>query len=220
MTNFLTLRNCHSIDDPIEGIVVKKSLPFSTNRAHLSTSVVNHFFNASHSLPRLPVTFVFVCVFSLGLSSVVFADVRSYKTDSFTFEIPEPWQYAIPSNDQKNVARCFLKSKLRLTAKGRFIVDTGRPAQEMPQLLDGMASRMVPKGSKAKVKREKVKLGGVGATLLTSETRNYYLPCGVVVCMRGERIYMAMLSVAETEDLDHRDTMIKSLLTTWKWHDD
>lgn len=145
------------------------------------------------------------------------AENAIYKTNKFTFEIPKPWYYAIPSRDKKNVARCFLKSRLRLTAKGRFIVDAGGAADEMPKILDGMASVMRPKESKFVVTRREVKLGGSDAVLLTSDAKDYYTPCAIIVCMHNNRLYMAMLSVSETEDLTHRDAMVQALLKTWNW---
>ncbi|MCC9603725.1 hypothetical protein LOC67_24510 [Stieleria sp. JC731] len=148
------------------------------------------------------------------------ADELVYTTKLFSFEIPDQWYFAIPSPDEKNFARCFLKSKLRLFAKGRFIVDVGGAAADLPTILDSMEKVMVPKGSLAKVTRKDVKLDGADATLLLTESKDYHVPCAVIVCLHGERLYMPMLSLAETEDLKHRDVMVESLLETWKWKSD
>lgn len=141
----------------------------------------------------------------------------TYETKAFTFSIPKPWHYAIPENGGKTIATCYLNSKLRLVAKGRFIVDAGKASASMSETASAMGSRMIPKGTNGKVEQRDVKLGGTDAILLTSETKNYYMPCGTIICMHDGRLYMAMLSVSESESLADRDAMINSLLNTWKW---
>ncbi|MCU0712336.1 MAG: hypothetical protein MUC43_09765 [Pirellula sp.] len=144
-------------------------------------------------------------------------DYSSYKTKTFSFKIPEPWYYAIPEGGGKTVATCYLRSKLRITAKGRFVVETGGAAASVEKITEVFASRMIRKESKDKVEKSSVKLGGVDAVLLKSNTKDYNIPCGAIICLHGGKLYMVMLSVAETEELVDRDIMLKSLLETWTW---
>ncbi len=78
---------------------------------------------------KFSVRYLFLAMCFLCATQTLLAqDDSTYTTKTFTFKIPEPWYYAIPEGGGKTVATCYLKSKLRLTAKGRFIVDTGNAA--------------------------------------------------------------------------------------------
>ena len=160
--------------------------------------------------------FLVVCVSSSP--KALLADENStYKTTTFSFKVPEPWYYAIPEGGGKTVVTCYLRSKLRIVAKGRFIVDTGKATVPVEKIAEIFATRMVPKESKDKIEKANVKLGGEDAILLKSDTKDYNVPCGAIICMHHGKIYMGMLSVAGTEDLDSRDILLKSLLETWTW---
>ncbi len=110
------------------------------------------------------------CLTLLG-QHIQAADDSTYETATFSFTIPAPWHYAIPEGRGKTVATCYLRSKLRLTAKGRFIVDTGSAAVATEKIAEVFASRMVPKQSTSKVHKTTVKLDGVDAILLKSATK-------------------------------------------------
>ena len=172
--------------------------------------------NANRKFVSQVVLSAMVCL-SFSGPLLLAEDYSTYKTKMFSFKIPEPWHYAIPEGGGKTVATCYLRSMLRITAKGRFVVDTGGAAASAEKTAEAFALRMVPKDSKDKAEKTSVKLGDVDAILLKSDTRDYNVPCGAIICLHNGKLYMAMLSVAKTQDLADRDVMLKSLLDTWTW---
>ncbi len=128
----------------------------------------------SGNRPSFPILHLFLAMWFLSATQTLLAQENSnYTTKTFSFKIPEPWYYAIPEGGGKTVATCYLGSRLRLTAKGRFIVDTGKAAASVEKTAEMFATRMVPKDSKLKVEKTSVKLGNVDAVLLKSDAKDY-----------------------------------------------
>jgi hypothetical protein len=158
------------------------------------------------------------CAYSQENNS--FAEQQVYSTDAFRFDVPKPWFYAIPdATKTKNVARCFLHSRLRASAQGLFLVDIGQAAESLDKTIDGMTKVMKGANTAEEVQREDVVLDGDKAVHLKSATANYALPCSVIIDDHNGTLYLIMMSVSKKGDLENRDLMVKSLLRTWKWKD-
>ena len=147
-----------------------------------------------------------------------FAERQVYRTDAFNFDVPTPWFYAVPdATKTKNIARCFLRSRLRLSAQGLFLVDKGRAAETLDKTIDGMTKVMKSANTAEEVKREDVVLGGDKAVHLKSATANAAVPCSVIIDDHKGTLYLIMMSVSNKNDLENRDLMVKTLVRTWKW---
>jgi hypothetical protein len=147
-----------------------------------------------------------------------FVEHQVYNTDEFRFDIPKPWFYATPdATKTKNVARCFLHSRLRLFAQGLFLVDKGRAAETLDKTIDGMIKVMEGTNAAANVQREDVMLDGDKAILLKSAVADPAVPCSVIIDDHNGTLYLIMISVSKKNDLENRDLMLKTVLGTWKW---
>jgi len=156
------------------------------------------------------------CAYSQENNS--FAERQVYSTNAFSFEVPKPWFYAVPDATRtKNVARCFLHSRLRHSAQGLFVVDKGRAAETPDKTIDGMAKVMQGANTAEKIQRENVVLDGDKAVHLKSAAATSAVPCSVIIDDHNGTLYLIMMSVSNKSDLENRDLMVKTLLRTWKW---
>jgi hypothetical protein len=147
-----------------------------------------------------------------------FVEPQVYGTDAFRFEVPKPWFYAIPDHSQKkNVARCFLRSRLQMTAEGLFLVDAGRATETKKNTIDGMIKVMKNGKDEVEIQREDVALDGDKAVHLKSRVADYRVPCSVIVNEHNGTLYLIMMSVSKKSDFENRDLMLQALLKTWKW---
>lgn len=159
-----------------------------------------------------------LCTFSQENNSLVVEQLVS--TKDFRFEIPKPWFYAIPdSNQKKNVARCFLNSRLRMTAEGLFLIDAGKATESIEKTMEAMTKVMKNGKDDVEVKREEIDFDGNKAVCLKSGVADYSVPCTVIVHEHNGTLYLIMMSVTKKSHLEHRDLMLKTLSETWKWKD-
>ncbi len=156
------------------------------------------------------------CAYSQENNS--FAEKQVYSTNAFRFEVPRPWYYAAPdATKKKNVARCFLHSRLQILAQGLFLVDAGRAVGTREETIEAMLKVMKSASADAEIQREDVVLDGDKAVHLKSAVANYRVPCSVIVDDRNGTLYLLMMSVSKRSDLENRDLMVRTLLATWKW---
>jgi len=156
------------------------------------------------------------CAYSQENNS--FAEQQVYSANAFRFEVPRPWFYATPDSSQKkNVARCFLHSRLRITAEGLFLVDVGRATGTIEETIDGMIRVMKGGNDVVEISREDVVLDGDKAVHLKSRVADYSVPCSVIVNDHKGTLYLIMMSISKKSDLENRDMMLQTLLKTWKW---
>lgn len=156
------------------------------------------------------------CAYSQENNS--FAERQVYSSNAFRFDVPQPWFYAIPdTSKKKNVARCFLHSRLQVLAQGLFLVDAGRATGTLDETIDGMIKVMKGADATTEIQRESVVLDGDKAVHLKSSLANYDVPCSVIVDDHQGRLYLIMMSVSKKTDLKNRDLMLQTVLRTWKW---
>lgn len=147
-----------------------------------------------------------------------FVKQQVYSTDAFRFEVPRPWYYASPDfTKKKNVARCFLHSRLLINAKGLLLIDAGRATGNIKETIDGMSKVMKGGKNVVKISRADVILDGDKAVHLKSSAADYSVPSSVIVVDHKGTLYLIMMSVSKKSDLENRDLMLKTLLKTWKW---
>lgn len=147
-----------------------------------------------------------------------FVERQVYSTDAFRFEIPRPWYYAVPdSSKRKNVARCFLHSRLQVFAQGLFLVDAGLSAKTAQESIDVMIAVMKSGNAATEIQQEDVVLDGGKAIHLKSSVADYRVPCSVIVFDHEGTLYLIMMSISKESDLENRDLMVQTLLRTWKW---
>ena len=147
---------------------------------------------------------------------------RWLQTEHFAFKIPSPWNYAIPKNDGKNQARCFLESKLQMFAKGLFIVDAGYPQDGIQETLVSLMEGMAPKGKALvdiELDQKEIKLDGVTAMAFLTDETIASTPCMTIVCFNNDKkkLFLLFASVSTSDGLKHRDAMLESLEKTWLW---
>jgi hypothetical protein len=147
-----------------------------------------------------------------------FADKQICSTEKFQFEIPTPWYYAIPDvTKNKNVARCFLHSRLRVSAEGLLLIDAGKPTASLEKTIDAMTEVMKNGKKDVEIQREDVELDGKKAACLKSQVADFMVPCAVIVHEQNGTVYLVMMSIAKKDDLKNRDLMLTTLTKTWKW---
>lgn len=156
------------------------------------------------------------CAYSQENNSFVERQVCS--TNTFRFDVPKPWYYAVPdAPKKKNVARCFLHSRSRIFAKGIFLVDKGRAVGTLDETIDGLIKVMKDANTAVDIQRENVVLDGDKAVHLKSTVSNYAVPCSLIIADHQGTLYLVMMSVTKKSDLKNRDLILKTLLRTWKW---
>jgi len=146
-----------------------------------------------------------------------FAAQQVYSTDTFRFDVPTPWFYATPDTfKKKNVARCFLNSRLRVTAEGLLLVDAGKAVGSIEETVDGMI-KVMRAGKNIEISQEEVAIDGDKAIHVKSDVADYNVPCSVIVNVHNETLYLIMMSVSKSNQMKDRDLMVQTLLKTWKW---
>ncbi len=169
----------------------------------------------------IPLVIVFCLLFhlcSFSQEDNSFAVKQVYSTKDFRFDIPKPWFYASPDLSQKkNQARCFLNSRLRMTAEGLFLVDAGKATDSIEKIIESMSNVMKNGKDHAEVKRDEIQLDGKKAVCLKTDVADFFVPCSVIVHERNGTLYLIMMSVSKKSHLEQRDLMLKTLSETWKW---